>query len=141
MPNQTFPPCFYRISAKALILNEKNEFLLCKEDGIHNLGHWELPGGGLEFGETAEQCITREIQEEMGLTVASVHATPCYFSTTTRTKNWNANVLYITTVTNYNFTASDECVEFGWFTKESTKLVELSSNAAAFIEQFDPSNH
>lgn len=41
----TIPDCFYRISIKALILNEaRDKFLICQEDN----GKWELPGGGLE---------------------------------------------------------------------------------------------
>lgn len=34
------PNCFYRISVKALILNDEGKFLLTKEDN----GLWELPG-------------------------------------------------------------------------------------------------
>ncbi len=41
------PNNFYRTSVKALILDDKKRFLLLLE----KKGLWELPGGGLDFGE------------------------------------------------------------------------------------------
>lgn len=52
----------YRISIKALIYNDNGELLLTREAGRD----WHLPGGGIEYGETVEEALKRELQEEVG---------------------------------------------------------------------------
>lgn len=45
-----------------LVQNEKKEMLL-----IFRRGHWDLPKGKLDDGESLEQCAVREVEEETGL--------------------------------------------------------------------------
>ena len=53
----------YRISLKALIYNNTGQILVVKEI---NRTYWDLPGGGMDFGETIEFSLKRELYEEVG---------------------------------------------------------------------------
>ncbi len=37
-------------------------------------GYWELPGGKIEPGESPQQCLVREFEEELGVVVEPVEA-------------------------------------------------------------------
>ncbi len=55
--------CLYRISLKALIYNDVGQILVVKEI---DRTYWDLPGGGMDFGETIESSLKRELYEEVG---------------------------------------------------------------------------
>jgi 8-oxo-dGTP diphosphatase len=52
------------------VLMQGNEFLLTsRPEGKVYAGYWEFPGGKLEAGESVEQALRRELQEELGITI------------------------------------------------------------------------
>lgn len=58
--------CFYRISTKVILKNpNKDEFVVIK----NSKGEYELPGGGIEHGESVGLSIKRELQEELGIDI------------------------------------------------------------------------
>ena len=54
-----YPNAFYRVSVKAVILNEHNEVF-----AIHEGDDWTLPGGGVDHGEEPLVALKRELYEE-----------------------------------------------------------------------------
>ena len=58
----------------AILVNRRGEVLLNLRDGCkeHYPNLWDLVGGTLEAGETAEECMLREILEETGETLSEV---------------------------------------------------------------------
>jgi len=57
----------YRLSIRAIIVNEDRILL----NEFNNGEYYNLPGGGLEDGESLRECVEREVLEESGYYVIS----------------------------------------------------------------------
>jgi 8-oxo-dGTP diphosphatase len=56
--------------AVGVLVRADDAFLLTsRPEGKAYAGYWEFPGGKLEAGETVEQALRRELQEEIGITI------------------------------------------------------------------------
>lgn len=57
--------------AAGIIINPEQKILLSRRlSHQHQGGKWEFPGGKVEQGETVSQALTRELQEEVNLTIS-----------------------------------------------------------------------
>jgi len=56
----------YRKGVSAIIINNKNEFLLVNLESFEDK-YFAIPGGGIEPEETLEKAVYREINEELGI--------------------------------------------------------------------------
>lgn len=60
--------------AVGVLVGADGAFLLTsRPPGKVYAGYWEFPGGKLEAGESVEQALRRELQEEIGITIGQVH--------------------------------------------------------------------
>ncbi len=67
----------YRLSAHAAIIDHERRALLIKS--AYGSLAWELPGGALEPGETASECVQRECREELGQNISVGPLTGIYY--------------------------------------------------------------
>lgn len=60
--------------AVGVLIRPNGDFLLTsRPPGKVYEGYWEFPGGKLEASESVEQALRRELQEEIGITIAAAH--------------------------------------------------------------------
>lgn len=60
-----------KIIGVGVIWNQQQQILIDRRRPTGVLGGlWEFPGGKIEVGETVEDCIKREIWEELGIVIA-----------------------------------------------------------------------
>lgn len=63
-----FSDCDTRLAAYAFITDPNGGLLLTWFNG--STPQWTLPGGGVEYGESIEEAVVREVREETGYDVA-----------------------------------------------------------------------
>lgn len=126
---------FYRVSVKGLILDESREkFLIILEDN----GLWELPGGGLDWGESPETCLKREIKEEMGLIVTDINPSPSYYLLGKNMKSQRTlNLVFEIKVNNLDFTPSEECREIKFVSPEEIESINAFRTVKELAALFD----
>ena len=103
----------FQVFAVAVIFDQDKKILLVKT--TYNRFHpWGLPGGSLEYGETAEDALTREMHEETNL---RVEIERFLFIKTWRPDR--VGLYYLCKIAEGEFQPSDEVSELDYFSSES----------------------
>lgn len=119
--------------AAAIIENERGQLLIARRGlGKSQAGLWEFPGGKLERGESAAECLRRELMEEMRIEIEpyafyaeNEHA---YGDRTIRLiafkATYRAGAIELTDHDEYRWTSRAELGEYE-FAPADVKFVEL----------------
>jgi len=117
---------------------------MLKESEALSGGAWELPGGGLDFGEDIRSDFEREVSEETGMKVTKMSEKPVYLWTyrfhNRRGMEWYYSLVlaYRVEFENFNFTPSEECQEIKFFTKEEFSKLKLGGQITPLPGIFNP---
>ena len=68
------------VAACALIDADGRVLIAQRPQGKSMAGLWEFPGGKIEPGERPEQCLIRELKEELGIAVKEECLAPLTFA-------------------------------------------------------------
>lgn len=71
------------VAACALVDSDGRVLLAQRPEGKSLAGLWEFPGGKVEPGETPEETLIRELQEELGIVTKAACLAPLTFASHT----------------------------------------------------------
>ncbi len=99
----------FQVFSAAIIFDDQKRIFLVKLT-YQRFHPWGLPGGGLEYGETAEHAVIREVWEETGL---NVEIDKLLLNKTFAPDKFA--MYYLCAVKSGEFQPSDEVSEYGYF--------------------------
>ncbi len=104
-------PC--RVTVKVVIL-KNDKFLILKRSARNNGTEslWELPGGGVDADEMANQAVVREVREETAIEIKN--AVPIYVFELFRKEGKIIGITYRANCDSDNVCLSDEHTEYRW---------------------------
>lgn len=116
-------------TANAIIENEKGEILLVKRARDPKEGLWDVPGGFVKPGESAEEAVRREIGEELGVEIQIRDFVGAFTHEDYEFEGVNQPILGLfvsAIIESGTLKASDDASEFQFFAKDSIPLKELA---------------
>ena len=108
------------VSVGAMIFNGRKELFLTKrgQQATNERGCWEIPGGGVEFSETLQVAIKREIKEEYGVDIILLQQLPAQNHILPKEKQHWVPTSFISRIKNGQtpkILEPHKCDALGWF--------------------------
>jgi 8-oxo-dGTP diphosphatase len=146
-----FPDAFYRVSIKGLLVRDGKLMMVDDFAGIRSRekgGEWELPGGGLDFGENFQDGLRREIKEETGMTPTWIADKPTYTWIQKRIGRRGMEWFYVLImafqfeVDSLDFVPTEECRAIQFMTKDDLRANKdkIGDQLHPLIDLFDPAD-
>lgn len=97
------------------VVLRRGKVLLIRRADYPYEGYWALPGGFVEFGETVEEAVVREIKEETDLTCEPVRLVGVYSDPKRDPRGHTITLAYLLKIMVGEAKETDEAVEVKYF--------------------------
>ncbi|MBN1261790.1 MAG: NUDIX domain-containing protein [Anaerolineae bacterium] len=133
------------ISAVAALIIHERQVLLVLRRNPPSAGQWSVPGGVQELGETLEEALHREIEEETGLTVtntALLDAGDILLRDEHGRVRFHYVITYFTaTPTAHEARAAADARDVRWVTYEEAEVLQVNTRLLALIHRAVTDDH
>lgn len=123
----------------AVILNKDEKIFLAKRGrkAKNEKGKWECPGGSLEFGESFENALIREMKEEFNIDIEIIDQLATFNHIIPEEKQHWAALAFICRIKNGTpkILEPKKCEEIGWFSIKEMKKMPLTIASAHRLKQ------
>jgi len=110
------------ILAVDAVIRFKDGFVFVKRGKEPYKGWWALPGGIVEYGETVEEAVKREVKEETGLDIKIVKLLGVYSKPDRDPRGHYVSVVYLAEAVSNKLKASSDAEDVKVFSKKPEKL-------------------
>jgi len=114
------------------VLIQNDSILLVQRKNIPFQGSWALPGGFVEYGETTEDAVVREILEETGLRVKILKLIGIYSDPHRDPRGHTVTAAYLIDQIGGSLHAGDDAGDVKFFKRD--ELPELAFDHAIIVK-------
>lgn len=128
------------------VIKKDDTYLLTKrsqidaEDDASFKGKWEIPGGGLEFGESVEDCLHREVMEELGIEVDIQTILPSVYHRVKKKNHWHGVFLcYLCTMVDEGdpIVLNEESSDYRWMSLSEVEKIKTLPHVKELLQEAD----
>lgn len=118
------------------VIEEDSGILLIVRKNEPFKGKYALPGGFVEYGETCEQAVVREVEEETGLKVAVKGLLGVYSDPSRDPRDHTIGICYIAEMVGGELRASSDASYARFFSIEDVRRMELAFDHSRIVEDY-----